>query len=195
MANTTITYTATVEQKQQYPFVFFGYGTSDSDSDASDSNSDSDTDDSSSGFDSDESGPRGTDADPWLTRVDAQAFRKLGSKEKFVGSAVAWIIDRPSIRRTWTMLLDEYSEEFREFSTKLWNPRGLFLHKLYNDAKLKGTGVFGPELGQGRLLYVESVTVEAKYRRRGIGTNLLRQLHSIASKKVCGSWFFSQPRV
>jgi ribosomal protein S18 acetylase RimI-like enzyme len=123
----------------------------------------------------------------WRSELRASAFIESsvpGEKPQEIGCGGAYIVNRPSIRGDWWGLMDGPDEEFQEFSMVLFNKRGYFRKELYEDPKKKGTGVFGPELGRGQLLYVQYIRVQAEYRRQGIGRKLVEGLQALAEQKV-----------
>lgn len=81
-----------------------------------------------------------------------------------VGSLVALEVDRDKCRGDLILILDEESQELSEFATTLFDKFGRLKSELVEHEHLKGTGVWGRELDNGKIVYVVSVDVEEKVR-------------------------------
>ena len=58
----------------------------------------------------------------------------------------------------------------------MFNRWGCLKAELYQHSVKKGTGAWGPELDQGRLLLIETVRINEGYRRQGHGRALVDQV-------------------
>ncbi|EMD30887.1 hypothetical protein CERSUDRAFT_163665 [Gelatoporia subvermispora B] len=79
------------------------------------------------------------------------------------------------------------SQELKDFSEALFDKHGRLKYDLINHEYLKGSGVWGREMDNGLLLYIESVMVEASFRNAGLASWMLNKL--IQSEHVALSGF------
>ncbi|EIW55854.1 uncharacterized protein TRAVEDRAFT_22277 [Trametes versicolor FP-101664 SS1] len=100
----------------------------------------------------------------------------VDDKEGELGTLRALQIHRDT-HHEYLEALDVDSREMYEFATTLFDESGDFRSELMEDDYLRGTGVWGRELdNDAPLLYINSIHVEKKHRRRGIASLLLQTL-------------------
>ncbi|KAL1689407.1 hypothetical protein GGG16DRAFT_126514 [Schizophyllum commune] len=101
------------------------------------------------------------------------------------------------IERTYTLkahfheFLDAKSDELAEFGRKILDNDMNVYRKIVDDEYHKGSGRWGDELNEGRIVYVRSVVVNPSFQRQGIGQRLIRELLSpkhVDKSTIVYSW-------
>lgn len=82
-------------------------------------------------------------------------------------------------------VMDIHSRDAQYFGIVIFDAQGKLRPWFTDNPIMRGSGVWGAELNQGALLYVEEISVEPQYRRRGIGTWLLNWILHCAEADYC----------
>ncbi|KAL1744515.1 hypothetical protein HDZ31DRAFT_38470 [Schizophyllum fasciatum] len=83
-----------------------------------------------------------------------------------VGKLYAYKIERIyTLKGHFFEVLDNKSDELADFATRVIDNDMNVVPKLINDDYHKGTGCWGEELNEGRIVYIRSVTVDAQVTR------------------------------
>jgi hypothetical protein len=111
----------------------------------------------------------------WLIPIWVKAIVHLDSstEPKEVGSAFGFLIIRDRIRTTFHESMEPPSDETMELAFTLFDRYGELKKEIVDHAVRKGSGVWKDELNTGNFVLIEKVTVNKKWRRRGIGTKLV----------------------
>ncbi|KAG6908196.1 hypothetical protein DXG01_005785 [Tephrocybe rancida] len=78
--------------------------------------------------------------------------------------------------------INGHSEELRQFTTTLYDKSGSVLPFLLEPGYRRGTGCWGSELNNGKIIYILELKVKQKFRGQGLGSRMLRKL--VTSKYV-----------
>ncbi|KAI0076447.1 hypothetical protein K474DRAFT_1662972 [Panus rudis PR-1116 ss-1] len=111
-----------------------------------------------------------------------------------VGSMTMHVIDRSRCRGSFLRVMERYSEELHVFSQTFFDKNGVLRPEFTENEFHKGSGVWGRELDEGQLVFIESIDVDERYQRLGIGTAMIRRF-------IESSWirppdvFFARPHV
>ncbi|EIM82026.1 uncharacterized protein STEHIDRAFT_171625 [Stereum hirsutum FP-91666 SS1] len=112
----------------------------------------------------------------------------LSSKPtKYIASAASLIIDKDSLARqgNWHGAMDIHSQETETFSYALFDSSAkLRLEWIDSEAK-KGTGIWGHELDEGAIIFIETIEVHKEYRKRGLCSWLIQQVLSSEHVTAC----------
>ncbi|KAI5896936.1 uncharacterized protein SCHCODRAFT_02491542 [Schizophyllum commune H4-8] len=101
------------------------------------------------------------------------------------------------IERTYTLkahfheFLDAKSDELAEFGRRILDNDMNVYRKIVDDEYHKGSGRWGDELNEGRIVYVRSVVVNPPFQRQGVGQRLVRELLSpknVDKSTIVYSW-------
>ena len=123
---------------------------------------------------------------PWLSTLIGVARNSSGA---ITGKCVAQLVDRPSIREHFHAEMERPSEELHQMGYKLFDETGHIKKDNYEHSLLRGSGVWGKELGDGKFLHVEYLKVEKEYRRQGIGKALIEGCLKMAEEQDCNLSF------
>lgn len=129
---------------------------------------------------------------PWYEELDAIAKLKPSTDSptisrragKQIGKCFAKLIRRDKMRESFWFEMEKPAQETADLAFDLFDRYGRLNSELYGHDINKGTGVWGNELDHGDLLLFEELTVDAAYRRRGIGTKLVNAILKKTRKKV-----------
>lgn len=99
-----------------------------------------------------------------------------------VGFCVAKLIDRESIRATFHRDMEELSIDTATVGFSVFNRWGCLKSEFLSHPIKKGTGLWGPELNQGRFLLIETFSIQEDYQRKGYGKKLFEQVWEKAQK-------------
>ncbi|RDB26046.1 hypothetical protein Hypma_006134 [Hypsizygus marmoreus] len=73
-------------------------------------------------------------------------------------------------------VLDEHSQELQTFGSDIFDKNGRIRPWLVEEGRRKGTGCWGRELDTGILIYILNMSVDEKYRNKGIGSWMVKKL-------------------
>jgi GNAT superfamily N-acetyltransferase len=121
------------------------------------------------------------DDHPWLTVLVGVVSTKNG---KEIGRVTAQLIKRPIMRANFHSDMDEPDEELQDLGWTLFDKRGYFKDEYWKHPVMKGSGVWGEELGEGKFLYIRYIKVHDEWRKQGVATKLVEGLLKLASEEV-----------
>lgn len=101
-----------------------------------------------------------------------------------IGHCNAKLIRRDMMRESFWLEMEETTQETHALASDLFDRYGRLQPELYDHEIIKGSGVWGKELDHGDLLLFDEVKVDAAYRGRGIGTNLVNAILEKTKKTV-----------
>ncbi len=147
---------------------------------------DSDIDmDEDSDTDSDKSDGFGIDSEivpfAWLKVLIGTANAPDGTE---IGRVVGQLINRPCMRSSFHSDMDEPDRELQDLGWKLFDKRGYLKEDMWKHPIMKGTSVWGEELGYGKFLYIAHVKVSGTWRKQGVATKLVEGLLKLAAEEV-----------
>ncbi|KIW66500.1 hypothetical protein, variant [Phialophora macrospora] len=131
---------------------------------------------------------------PWLEAIDvvATCVHPVIDKDKHgnrVGFCGAKLIRRKKFRRVFHQQMCKPFDESTLMAFDLFDQYGRLKDTYKLHKYLKGSGVWQQQLDEGDILLIEDVSVETHYRRRGLGTAMLKTLFEAAKRKTEGSNF------
>lgn len=91
-----------------------------------------------------------------------------------IGHCHAKLIDREPIRATFYRDMEEPTNDTSGLAFEVFDRWGCLKAELQAHPVKKGTGVWGTELDQGKLLFIEDLAVDDRYRRKGYGRRLVK---------------------
>ena len=109
---------------------------------------------------------------PWLETFEAEETREGVP----IAKMVAQRIDREPIRANFYTQMEEPTHDTCELAFDLFDRWGCVKDDFLRHPIKKGTGVWGKELNEGVILLFETITVDRKFRRQGIGKKLVQDL-------------------
>ena len=79
-----------------------------------------------------------------------------------------------------------FVQDFLQFSMSVFDKKGRIKRSLHKPGSQdRGTGVWGPEINRGRLGYIETIEVNPKYQRQGLGRWAIENLLKSDALAVC----------
>ena len=114
----------------------------------------------------------------WLKPIKVQATvcPDLTKAPEEVGEAFGFIIRREAIRQTFHKSMEPPHEEMMDLSLTLFDRYGRLKKEVVEHPIRKGSGVWKEEVDEGNIVLIENVSVNGKWRRKGIGTKLVLHL-------------------
>lgn len=113
---------------------------------------------------------------PWLKSIDIQINADDAADSPRVGFCTAKLIDRDNIRATFHRDMDEPSNDTATVGVGVFNRWGCLKPEFLHSPVKKGTGVWGPELNEGRFLLIETISIQEEYQRKGYGKKAFEQV-------------------
>ncbi|KAL6896377.1 hypothetical protein GGI43DRAFT_410944 [Trichoderma evansii] len=147
---------------------------SDNDMDA-DEDTDEDTDDDED--EDDDSGFGEYEGYEWLEPINASVLSKktnANGKPDCIGSCSSVLIDRDRIRPVFYNAIHQPSEETSSMGFGLFDRYGRLKLAFKKDSVRSGSGIWGDELNCGDILLIDQVRIDKRYRRQGIGQEMVR---------------------
>merc|ERR1711939_108507 len=123
----------------------------------------------------------------WLEPIDVIATDEKTSEQ--VGCCMANLVRRQQIWHSFHKSMRAPVNELTVLAFDLFDRYGRLKDDYKHHPIRKGSGFWKDQLDEGDILLVEDVTVDQRYRQRGIGTRLVQALLSAASKKIDGGKF------
>lgn len=71
----------------------------------------------------------------------------------------ALVIDRDECQNRFLMIMDSASDDLMHLSTEVFDSKGKFLPHLVHNNFLKGTGSWGEELNEGKIIHIDTIDV------------------------------------
>jgi hypothetical protein len=100
----------------------------------------------------------------------------LSTEPKVVGESLGFVILRGKIRHQFHASMEPPSEDTMELALTLFDRYGNLKNEIIDHPVRKGSGVWKEELNNGNMVLIESVRVDQKWRRKGIGKQLVLKL-------------------
>ena len=122
---------------------------------------------------------------PWLKHIIITIKADGPANSPQIGFCTAKLIDRGSIRAKFYGEMDEPSHDTANVALGLFNRWGCLKPEFLNHPVKKGTGVWGPEMNEGRFLLIETLSIQNKYQRKGYGKKLFEQVWEKAANSGC----------
>ncbi|ORY79299.1 hypothetical protein BCR35DRAFT_352734 [Leucosporidium creatinivorum] len=122
---------------------------------------------------------------PWLKTL----VYDIKTPTKVVGSLTLWVVNVDDIRDEFYGVMDEPSQECMEFAFTLFTESGDLRERFSRE----GTGVWGSEVDEGVLTYLESINVDEAYRGQGIATRALQKVSDLPGMDPMSSFIFTWP--
>lgn len=113
----------------------------------------------------------------WLKAINIPIKADDTADSPQVGFCEAKLIDRNYIRATFHRDMEEPSNDTATVvGFGVFNRWGCLKPEFLTHPVKKGTGVWGPELNEGRFLLIETLSVEEAYQRKGYGKKLFQEV-------------------
>ncbi|EXJ57952.1 hypothetical protein A1O7_05375 [Cladophialophora yegresii CBS 114405] len=131
---------------------------------------------------------------PWLEAIDVVATRARSvidaePSTSRVGFCGAKLIRRSKFRSSFHYQMCKPFDESTLMAFDLFDQHGRLKETYKLHECLKGSGVWQEQLDEHEILLIEDVTVDKQYRRRGLGTAMVRTLFEVARRKTKGANF------
>jgi hypothetical protein len=82
-------------------------------------------------------------------------------------------------------------QDFLQFSMTIFDTNGRIKPPIHQIKSQKGTGVWGREINNGTIAYIEEIRVHPKYQRQGVGRWAIEKLLTSDTLAVCTPRDFS----
>ena len=105
----------------------------------------------------------------WLKVINMSIKASDAADSPQVGCCTAKLIDREQIRANFHRDMEEPSNDTATVGFGVFDRWGCLRPEYQNHPVKKGTGVWGPELNDGRFLLIETLSVKEEYQRKGYG--------------------------
>ncbi|KAF7791162.1 hypothetical protein EIP86_002173 [Pleurotus ostreatoroseus] len=109
----------------------------------------------------------------------------------------AVLIDRSAMPQgEFLGMMDDESDDLQKLALGVFDLEARVKDSIVHDEHHRGTGCWGPELDDGRILYISTVQVDEPYRRKGVGTLALGTLQKsrfVRRKDFLAAWPFPPP--
>lgn len=112
----------------------------------------------------------------WLKSLNISIKANDAADSPQVGYCTAKIIDREQIRASFHRDMEEPSNDTATMGFSVFDRWGCLKSEFLNHPVKKGSGVWGPELNDGRILLIETLSIQDEYQRKGYGTKLFHQI-------------------
>lgn len=112
----------------------------------------------------------------WLKSINVKIEADDAADSPQAGFCVAKLIDRDYIRATFHRDMEEPSNDTATIGFGVFDRWGCLKPQFMSHPVKKGTGVWGPELNEGRFLQIELLSVRKSHRRKGYGKKLFEQV-------------------
>lgn len=112
----------------------------------------------------------------WLKSINITINADDAADSPQVGFCVAKLIDRDYIRATFHRDVEEPSNDSATVGFGVFNRWGCLRPEFLTHSIKRGTGVWGPELDEGRFLLIENLSIQGDYQWRGYGKKLFEQV-------------------
>lgn len=135
---------------------------------------------------------------PWLKAVDVRC--QVEGQE--VGLCHGKVINRAPIRANFYTDIEEPTSDTAEFGFDLFDRWGNLKTEYIQHPVKKGSGVWGKEFNEGRILLIEYINVKEEYRGKGYGKKLVADTWTKAQDLfpqckfavTCPTWLWSSIR-
>ncbi len=107
-----------------------------------------------------------------MEKIDGFATEK-GSQ---IGICDSKLIKRRRITSNFWVEMEELTRETSDLAFELFDRYGRLEPKYYKHDFKRGTGAWGPELDSGDILLFESLSIASQWRRRGLGTKIVKAI-------------------
>lgn len=112
----------------------------------------------------------------WLKSINISIKATDAADSPQVGYCTARLIDREQIRATFHRDMEEPSHDTATVGFGVFDRWGCLKSEFQNHPVKMGSGVWGPELNDGRILLIETLSIQDEYQRKGYGTKLFHQV-------------------
>ena len=112
----------------------------------------------------------------WLKAINISITETDAADSPQIGHCKAMLIDREQIRAGFHRDMEEPNNDTASVGFGVFDRWGCLRPELQNHPIKKGTGVWGPELNDGRFLQIETLLIKEEYQRKGYGTKLFHQV-------------------
>ncbi|KAF3910997.1 hypothetical protein AA313_de0201772 [Arthrobotrys entomopaga] len=165
-------------------------GEDDEDDDAMDFDYDDDDDDDNSDYDE-------FDEFDWMEQILGAVYLKDSDNEKKperVGHCTSDLIRRGKIHENFYQEIEEPTLETATMGFELSDRYGRLKATYKNHPIKSGSGIWGDELDYGDILLIDGISINDKYRRKGLGQKLVRMVLEKALTKANPEWFTAMAR-
>ena len=108
---------------------------------------------------------------------------------EIIGRALSRYVNRDWIRSHFWRDMEEPSEDMASIAFDIFDRYGYLKKEFIEHCVRKGSGVWGEEMDHGRLLLLETISVDAEWRRRGLGMAMAKALIKKAATREGGISF------
>lgn len=112
----------------------------------------------------------------WLTPIKGRAVLQRTKGNVKIGEAFGLLIRRDRIATSFYEEMEPPSEETMKLAIDIFDRYGRLKEEYISHPTRKGLGIWQEELNTGNFFIVEKVTVKKKYRNRGIGQKLVKDI-------------------
>lgn len=108
----------------------------------------------------------------WLKPINISMKANDAANSPQIGYCTARLIDREQIRATFHRDMEEPSHDTATVGFGVFDRWGCLKSEFLNHPVKMGSGVWGPELNDGRMLLIETLSIQDEYQRKGYGAKL-----------------------
>ena len=135
----------------------------------------------------------------WLEPIDVEVYStanldKYGEPKK-VAYCEAKLIRRNQMRDDFYEQMEAPSRDTSMLAFDLFDRYGRLRSEFGTHPVIRGTGVWGQELGHGDMLLIETMFVNKRYRRQRLGGRMIELLLTLARQKTWSFFAFVWPAV
>ncbi|MCJ1384790.1 hypothetical protein MMC17_007908 [Xylographa soralifera] len=114
---------------------------------------------------------------PWLKTFSSDVKSDVDGKlNQQIASCKAWFIDREPIRSNFYTEMEEPVQDLSDLAFTVFDRWGCLKTEIKDHPIKKGSGVWGNEIDEGRILVIETLEVDKSFRRQGVAKKLFEDL-------------------